>query len=145
MSMVALLLIFSTVLVAQTKKPVPAKAVAGPLAKPSAAKGKVVYTTYCLPCHQADGGGTPNMNPPLIKTTYVTGDKTRLIKILLNGFNEEVEIDGATYSNPMPQHNFLSDEDIANVLTFVRSSFGNKVSAVNQGEVKKVRAVNGGN
>lgn len=109
-------------------------------ANPSIAKGKVVYTTYCLSCHQVDGGGVPNMNPPLIKTSYVLGDKAKLINVLLKGLNEETEINGNTYSNPMPSHDFLSDDDIAHVLSFVRNSFGNKASLVTAAEVKKQRA-----
>ena len=131
---IAIGMLFTAGLLAQSKK---APAAGG--AKPSAEKGKVVYSTYCLACHQADGAGVPNLNPPLIKTSWVMGDKTRLIKVLLNGLNEEVEINGSTYSNPMPAHDFLSDEDIANVLTYVRSSFTNKASAVTQAEVKKLR------
>ncbi len=134
-----LMLACSAGLMAQNKKPAPAKAAGGASAKPSVAKGKVVYTTYCLACHQADGTGVPNMNPPLVKTSWVLGEKTKLIKVLLNGLNEETEINGNTYSNPMPPHNFLSDEDIANVLSFVRTSFTNKTSLVTTAEVKKVR------
>lgn len=122
---------------AQAKKAPPAAA--KPSAKPSVAKGKTVYTTYCLSCHQVDGGGVPNMNPPLVKTAYVLGDKKKLVNILLKGLNEEVEINGATYSNPMPAFDFLKDEDIANVLSFVRNSFGNKASPVTPAEVKKQR------
>lgn len=106
----------------------------------SIAKGKTVYMQTCVSCHQVDGGGVQNMNPPLINTTYVLGDKTKLITIVLNGFNESVEIEGNTYSNTMPSHDFLKDEDIANVLTFVRNSFGNKAPAVTTAEVTKVRA-----
>jgi len=106
----------------------------------SIAKGKDVYMQTCVTCHQVDGGGVQNMNPPLIKTTYVLGDKTKLITIVLNGFNERVEIEGNTYSNVMPSHDFLKDQDIANVLTYVRNSFGNKASTVTATEVKKVRA-----
>ena len=80
------------------------------------------------------------MNPPLTGTTYVLGDKTRLIKIVLNGFNERVEIDGDIYSNPMPALNILTDQEIADVLTYVRNSFGNKANAVHASDVKKVRA-----
>lgn len=104
------------------------------------AAGKKVYLLRCLACHQADGGGILNMNPPLTGTTYVLGDKTRLIKIILNGFNERVEIDGDIYSNPMPGLSMLNDQEIADVLTYVRNSFGNKASAVHASDVKKVRA-----
>ena len=104
--------------------------------------GKVVYTNICLACHMADGGGVQNMNPPLIKTTYVLGDKATLIKIVLNGFKEDVEINGQTYSNNMTPHSDLKDQQIADVLTYVRKSFGNKASAVTVAQVKMVRAAN---
>ena len=106
----------------------------------SAANGGVLYTKYCLSCHQNDGGGVQNMYPPLIKTTYVLGDKVRLSKILLNGFSERVEIDGETYSNVMPSFNYLKDKEIADILTYVRSNFGNKATGVSTAEVAKVRA-----
>ena len=105
----------------------------------SIAAGKKVYMQYCLTCHQADGGGVQRLNPPLTKTDYVLGDKARLIKIILNGFNEDVEINGETYSNAMPPHNFLKDQEIADVLTYVRNSFGNKATAVKVAEVKNLR------
>jgi len=87
-------------------------------------RGKKVYDLYCLACHQADGGGVPRMNPPLSKTTYVLGDKKALIKIILNGL----------------PHDFLKDQEIADVLTYVRNSFGNKASLITVAEVKTVRA-----
>lgn len=102
--------------------------------------GKAVYQQYCLSCHQADGGGVPNLNPPLIKTAYVLGDQTRLINILLKGMSTGVVIDDEEYTNPMPPLNFLSDEQIANVLTYVRNNFQNKASAVTVAQVKMVRA-----
>ena len=92
----------------------------------------------------ADGNGVPMMNPPIVKTDYVLGDKARLIKIVLNGFKEDVQIDGQSFSNNMSPHADLSDAQIADVLTFVRNSFGNKASRVTPLEVKKVRAANTG-
>lgn len=105
-------------------------------------KGKAVYQQYCLTCHQADGGGVPNLNPPLIKTTYVLGDQTRLINIILKGMSTGVVIDDEEYTNPMPPLNILSDEQIANVLTYVRNNFQNKASAITASQVKAVRAKN---
>ncbi|TWI94557.1 mono/diheme cytochrome c family protein [Mucilaginibacter frigoritolerans] len=107
----------------------------------SMARGKIVYANVCLPCHMADGGGVQNMNPPLINTTYILGDKAALIKIVLHGFNEDVEINGKTYSNSMSAHDDLKDQQIADVLTYVRHSFGNKASTVKAAEVAKVRTV----
>jgi len=102
--------------------------------------GKAIYDENCLTCHQADGKGVPGMNPPIAKTDWVLGDKTRLINVLLKGLKTPVNINGQTYHNPMPSHAFLSDTDIANVLTYIRSNFGNKASAVTAEEVKLVRA-----
>jgi len=122
-------------------KPVPKK-VTHSGAVSSIARGKMVYTNICLACHMADGGGVPTLNPPLIKTTYVLGDKPTLIKIVLNGFKEDVEINGQTYSNNMTPHSDLKDRQIADVLTYVRKSFGNQASVITAAEVKKVRASN---
>jgi mono/diheme cytochrome c family protein len=110
--------------------------------KPTAsiARGEILFKSICATCHQADGSGVPRMNPPLIKTKYVLGDKTKLIKVLLLGLNEDVEIEGEYYSNPMPPQAALKDEEIADVLTFVRNSFGNKAGAITPAQVKTVRA-----
>lgn len=101
-------------------------------------KGKLVFEQNCLVCHQVDGSGVPHLNPPLIKTSFVLGDKKKLIGVVLKGLSD-VEIDGESYSNPMPPMNFLSDEDLANVLTYVRNSFTNKGTAVTAAEVKAAR------
>lgn len=103
-------------------------------------KGAALYKQYCLSCHQANGTGVPRMNPPLVKTSYVSGDKKKLISWVLQGSIEHVDIDGEAYSNNMPAQNYLSDQQIADILTYVRSSFGNKSSAVLPTDVKTVRA-----
>ena len=104
-------------------------------------RGKRVYDSTCLACHQADGDGVQRMNPTLVKTKWVLGDKKTLITIVLNGLKGgEIEIDGDKFHNPMPPQAALSDQKIADVLTYVRNSFGNKASAVTAPEVKKVRS-----
>lgn len=113
-------------------------------AKPTRQKlitdGEEVYKKYCLTCHQADGGGVPNMTPPLIQTSFVLGDKEKLIHIVLDGL-KNVDIDDETYNNPMPAlGSVLKDQEIADVLTYVRNSFGNNASAVTASEVKAVRS-----
>ncbi|HWJ30414.1 MAG TPA: cytochrome c [Flavisolibacter sp.] len=108
--------------------------------KSSVAAGKEVYMKYCVSCHQPDGGGVQNMNPPLIKTSYVLGSKQKLITIILNGLSRQ-EIEGETYTNVMaPFASQLTDQQIADVLTYIRKSFGNKASAVTPSEVKVTRA-----
>ncbi len=128
---------FALLLMSQTHKP--AVQPKNPL-QASIARGRQVYTEQCLTCHQADGGGVQNMNPPLIKTKWVLGDKARLIEIVLKGMTGDIEINGDEYHNVMPPHEFLTDQQIADLLTYVRNSFGNKAKAVTVAEVKAVRA-----
>lgn len=118
---------------AQTAKPA-----ARPI--PAAAKpaGQLIYEQNCLACHQANGSGVPNLNPPLRQTDWVLGDKERLINVLLKGLQGQ-EIEGDMYDNAMPAHDFLTNTQIADVLTYIRSNFGNKASAVSAEEVKAVR------
>jgi len=134
--LIVLLLLFSGYLEAQVKT---VKKPQHRSLQAAVINGKKVYTANCLACHMADGAGFQHMNPPLIKTTYVLGDKTTLIKIVLNGFKEDVEINGQSYTNNMTPHATLTDREIADVLTYVRKSFGNKASAVTAAQVKKVR------
>ena len=82
------------------------------------------------------------MNPPLTATEYVLGDKDRLIGIVLNGMQDPIEINGETYQNIMASHAFLSDQQIADVLTYVRQSFGNNASPVTVEEVATRRTSN---
>jgi mono/diheme cytochrome c family protein len=111
-----------------------------PLPKESMERGKKVYDQYCMSCHMQDGTGVPRLNPPLVKTSYVIGDKTTIIEIILKGFDAQVEIEGEYYQNTMAPHDFLTDEQIADVATYVRNSFGNKASVVVPADVKTVRA-----
>ncbi|MBL7700248.1 MAG: cytochrome c [Chitinophagaceae bacterium] len=107
--------------------------------KLSIERGKKVYDNTCLACHQVNGSGVPGMNPPLKKTKWVLGDKKVLINIVLKGLDQEIEVNDETYSNVMPAFAHLSDQEIADVLTYVRNSFGNKASQVTEAEVKKLR------
>ncbi|MEO8412497.1 MAG: c-type cytochrome [Ginsengibacter sp.] len=102
--------------------------------------GRKVYQKNCLACHQADGGGVPKMNPPLIDASFVTGDKIKLVQWVLLGSTEKVPIDGKYYSNNMPAQAGLKDQEIAEVLTYIRNNFHNKASTITATEVKKIRA-----
>ena len=101
--------------------------------------GEKVYSFYCGTCHQRDGQGASGRFPPLAKASYVTGDKNLLISIVLKGMEGPIEVNGEQYNGTMPQHSFLGDGEIANVLTYIRENFGNKASAVTPEEVAKVR------
>ena len=106
---------------------------------PKVLDGKGVYIQYCLPCHQEDGTGVPNLNPPIRKSDWVNGDRNRLIKVILEGLNEEIEVNGENYNRVMAAHNFLTDKEIADVLTYIRSNFGNTSDAIKEEEVKALR------
>ena len=127
-----------SVAVGQTQKPA-AKPIPRPAAVATKSPGQIVYEQNCLTCHQANGSGVPNLNPPLRKTDWVLGDKTRLINVILKGLQGQ-EIEGDAYDNAMPAHDFLTDAQIADVLTYIRSSFGNQAGDITADEVKAARA-----
>ena len=110
--------------------------------KTSIERGKTVYVQRCMVCHQQDGGGVPHLNPPVDGSSSVKGkDKSKLISILLKGMSDRVEIDGEYYSNNMASHADLSDQQIADVLNYIRNNWSNKVpTPVTPAEVKSVRA-----
>jgi mono/diheme cytochrome c family protein len=107
----------------------------------SAARGKTVYLQRCMVCHQADGGGVPKLNAPLDASSAVNGsDVSKLIKYIVKGFADRVEIDGELYSNAMPAAADLTDQQIADVLTFIRSNWSNKAGPVTTLQVKQTRS-----
>ena len=109
------------------------------LDKGVAVGGEKIYSVYCGSCHQRNGQGASGRFPPLAKTHWVTGDKKRLINIVLKGLEGPIEVNGETYNATMPQHSFLNDNQIATVLTHIRENFGNNASAVTADEVAAER------
>lgn len=101
--------------------------------------GKKVYDSTCLVCHMANGKGVPGMFPPLVETDWVTGDKDRLIRITIQGLSGKIEVNGVTYNSIMPPNPHLSDQEVADVLTYIRQNFGNDADEVTIDEVKEVR------
>jgi glucose/arabinose dehydrogenase/mono/diheme cytochrome c family protein len=101
--------------------------------------GRMVYNTYCAPCHQRDGKGAQGMNPPLVGVKMVTGNKADLINIILKGYNKPDKINGESYQNVMPPHAWLSDQQIADVLTYIRKSWGNKADGLKPDDVANAR------
>lgn len=107
--------------------------------------GEQVYTQVCVTCHQANGEGMTGVYPPLAGSEWMAKSNETLIKIVLHGLMGEIEVKGAKYNNVMsPWGSALNDEEIANVLTYVRSSWGNTGDAVKADEVKAVREANKG-
>ena len=107
----------------------------------SIARGKTVYLQRCMVCHQADGGGVPKLNAPLDASTAVNGsDISKLVKYIVKGLNDRIEIDGEYYANAMPAADDLKDQQIADVLTFIRSNWSNKAGPVTLTQVKQIRS-----
>jgi len=101
--------------------------------------GTLVYNTYCVSCHQRNGKGDGNRFPPLDSSEWVTGDKKILIDVVLNGLNKSITVKGKPYNNLMPQHRFLRNEDLAQVLTYIRQRFNNNADSVTAAQVKQGR------
>jgi nitrite reductase (NO-forming) len=104
-------------------------------------KGKAVYMQTCFVCHQPDGIGVASQIPPLAKSDFLAGlTKDDYIRGVVMGRSGQITVNGKIYNGTMVPMNYLSDEQIANVLTYVRNSFGNTGDAVSIDDVKKVRA-----
>ncbi len=104
------------------------------------ATGGTLYKTYCIGCHQPEGQGMPGVFPPLAKSDYLMADRSRAIEIVLNGLSGSIQVNGQAYNGVMPPMGQLKDDEIANILTYVRNSWGNQDEAVSAAEVAAVRA-----
>jgi len=90
-------------------------------------RGKEVYTLYCQSCHMEDGKGTPDINPPVAKADYLKKPSKTLINVILKGQSGEVVVNGKKYNALMPAQDYLTDIQIADVLNYIRNSWGNKI------------------
>lgn len=107
--------------------------------------GASVYSSRCSACHQATGLGLPGAFPPLAGAEYVLGDEERVVRIVLRGLSGPVTVKGQTFNGAMPAWaDQLSDAEIAAVLTYVRSSWGNRAEAITAEQVAQERAATTG-
>ena len=105
------------------------------------AAGKTLYAGTCSVCHQDNGAGLPGVFPPLAKSDYLaTHSKDDLIRVVLNGLSGPVKVNGQDYNSVMPPMSQLTDDEIANILTYVQGTWGNNGDRVRKEEVAKVRA-----
>jgi nitrite reductase (NO-forming) len=102
-------------------------------------RGRRVYSSICAACHQAQGQGIAAAFPPLARSDFLNADKRRAIGVVVNGLSGPITVIGQKYEGAMPALG-LSDEDIANVLTFVYNSWNNAGHEVRPEEVKAVRS-----
>jgi len=100
--------------------------------------GAQVFSTVCYACHQKDAQGLPNVFPPLAKSDFLMADKDRAIRAMLFGLQGPITVNGKQFNSAMPKPP-ITEEQIAGVLTYVRSNFGNNGDAVTLADVKRVK------
>ena len=103
--------------------------------KASVARGKEVYLAQCISCHMEAGEGVEGVYPPLAKSDYLMTDKNRSIRQVLNGLNGPIKVNGKQYDGEMTSFD-LSDQELSDVLNYVRNSFGNKGEAIRPEDLK---------
>jgi len=134
--------VYSQLAVQQEQAETPAPAAAATLGAPAAAgtsSGQAVYAANCASCHGAAGTGTPGAFPALAGNDVVTGDPKKVAHIILYGLTGPIEVKGQKYNNAMPAwKGTLKNTDIAAVATYIRSSWGNKASAITEAQVAGV-------
>ena len=107
-------------------------------------RGAAVYARTCIACHQPTGMGLPPVFPPIANAPIVVGNPELPIKFILQGLMGPITVNGMTYNSMMPPVPGVSDAEIADVLTYVRQSFGNQGNPVTADQVKAVRAATAG-
>jgi nitrite reductase (NO-forming) len=104
-------------------------------------RGKKVFLSACFACHMQEGQGLPGVFPPLAGSDFLKADKERAIRIPIKGLNGPITVNGKAYNNLMPPQQF-TDDQIADVLTYVMNSWGNDFGVVSVRDVKRVRSEN---
>ena len=102
-------------------------------------RGKLTFNSICAACHQPSGLGIPGAFPPLVASDFLNADKTRAIGIVMGGHTGPIKVNGAAFNSTMPALG-LSDEQVANALTFVYNHWSNAGHEVTPAEVAAVRA-----
>lgn len=101
--------------------------------------GKQVYASKCAACHQASGQGIAGVFPPLAASEWVIGDEVVLTHILLHGVVGDLKVKGVVYNGAMPAWNSLGDAELAAVMSYIRSDWGNQAAAISADTVKAQR------
>lgn len=104
------------------------------------AEGKTIYTTVCAACHQATGQGLAGVFPPLAGSDWVLGPEQKIILPVLHGLSGEIVVNGITWNSVMPAQGItLDDAQVAAVITYIRSEWGNSAPPVDPASVTALR------
>jgi len=104
------------------------------------ARGETVYLGNCAACHQPTGQGLPGAFPPLAQSDFLQGNRQDVMQAALFGLSGPITVNGVDYNGVMPSMGYLSDQELADALTYVFSSWGNSGAAVSVAEVTALRA-----
>lgn len=118
-------------------------ATAGPVAEDTSpmAVGKKLYNGNCANCHQSSGAGQPGAYPPMVGSEWVLGSKPMLAAILLDGVSGPLSVHGNEFgTNVMPAWANLSDQNLADIMTYIRGTWGNSADAVAPADVTAARS-----
>ena len=113
-----------------------------PHESPQIAKGKALYLVSCSACHQPNGQGLEGIAPPLAGTRWPSESEDRLARIVLHGLRGPITVAGTEYNLEMPAMGFFDDQDIAAILTYIRSAWGNPSRPVTREAIGKIRVLN---
>src|SRR5574343_79168 len=94
--------------------------------KKSIEAGKKVYETSCMNCHMQDGKGLEGVFPPVAQSDFLKKSSNEIIDVLIKGQSGEIKVNGVTYNGAMPSVEYLSDQEMADVLNYIQNSWGNK-------------------
>lgn len=111
--------------------------------KGSYERGLVTYSQYCAACHQPHGKGLASVAPSLVNSDWVIKDYHVLLGVAMHGVSGPIHVNGKLIDNVppiMPPHSFLTDDQMSDTLTYVRSAWGNKADPVSPAQVKEYRA-----
>ena len=111
---------------------------------PSYVRGQELYDNSCAACHQTSGWGEEGVAPPLVQSSWVLGSEGRLVRIVLHGLRGPIEVNGRTYNLEMefPRSGF-SDQNLADMLTYVRKAWDNDAGRIDEATVRAIRAAEG--
>jgi mono/diheme cytochrome c family protein len=101
--------------------------------------GNQLYVKYCLQCHQTDGKGVRGMFPPLAGNGKIIGPSIDIIRIVLFGLEGPLTVNERDYDQTMPPQSYLTDKQIADIISYIRNSWGNQASNVTPADVGKIR------
>lgn len=106
--------------------------------KASLNRGKEIYLGQCMSCHQEAGDGIDGVYPPLAKSDYLMADKKRSVQQILSGVRGPIKVKGASYDAEMTGFD-LKDQELSDLLNYIRNTWGNKGEPVRPEDVKSLR------